>query len=151
MTAFPLEIRPLVPADQQDWSRLWTAYLAFYSTVLPAEVHATTWERLLGDGFYDPRGMIARQNGQAVGLVQFLLHRSGWKIEPVTYMQDLYVEPWTRGTGVGRALIEAVYAEADRLGAPAVYWLTNEGNYTARQLYDRVGVQSPFLRYNRPA
>ena len=151
MTAFPLEIRPLGPEDEPDWSRLWTAYLAFYSTVLPAEVHASTWARLLGDGLYDPRGMIALQGGQAVGLVQFLLHRRGWKIEPVTYLQDLYVEPGTRGSGVGRALVEAVYAEADRLGAPAVYWLTNEGNTTARQLYDRVRVQSPFLRYNRPA
>jgi len=151
MTAFPLEIRPLGPEDEPDWSRLWTAYLAFYSTVLPAEVHASTWARLLGDGLYDPRGMIALQGGQAVGLVQFLLHRRGWKIEPVTYLQDLYVEPGTRGSGVGRALVEAVYAEADRLGALAVYWLTNEGNTTARQLYDRVGVQSPFLRYNRPA
>jgi len=151
MTAFPLEIRPLGPEDEPDWSRLWTAYLAFYSTVLPEDVHASTWARLLGDGLYDPRGMIALQGGQAVGLAQFLLHRSGWKIEPVTYLQDLYVAPSTRGSGVGRALIEAVYAEADRLGAPAVYWLTNEGNTPARQLYDRVGVQSPFLRYNRPA
>lgn len=151
MTAFPLEIRPLCPADAPDWSRLWTAYLAFYSTVLPAEVHASTWARLMGDGFYDPRGLIARQGGQAVGLVQFLLHRSGWKIEPVTYLQDLYVDPAARGSGIGRALVEAVYAEADRLGSPAVYWLTNEGNSTARRLYDRVGVQSQFLRYNRPA
>lgn len=151
MTPLPLEIRPLMPADAPDWSRLWTAYLAFYSTVLPAEVHAATWARLLGDGPYDPRGMIALQGGRAVGLVQFLLHRSGWKLEHVTYLQDLYVEPGTRGTGVGRALVEAVYAEADRLGAPSVYWLTNEGNTTARQLYDRVGVLSSFLRYNRPA
>lgn len=151
MTALPLQIRPLTEADAEDWSRLWTAYLAFYSTVLPAEVHAATWARLMGGAFYDPRGMIVLRGGQVVGLVHFLLHRSGWKLEHVTYLQDLYVEPAARGTGAGRALIEAVYDEADRLGAPAVYWLTNEGNSTARQLYDRIGVQSPFLRYNRPA
>ena len=149
MTAFPLEIRPLGPEDEPDWSRLWTAYLAFYSTVLPAEVHASTWARLLGDAYYDPRGLIARQGGQAVGLVQFLVHRSGWKIEHVTYLQDLYVEPGTRCSGVGRALVEAVYAEADRRGTPAVYWMTQDFNTTARQLYDRIAKLTPFIKYSR--
>jgi GNAT superfamily N-acetyltransferase len=52
---------------------------------------------------------------------------------------------------VGRALIEAVYAEADKAGCPSVYWLTQEFNYAGRMLYDRVGQRTPFIRYNRPA
>ncbi|MGI9368151.1 MAG: GNAT family N-acetyltransferase, partial [Ruegeria sp.] len=51
---------------------------------------------------------------------------------------------------VGRALIEAVYAEADRQGSPSVYWLTQDFNDTARKLYDRVGKLTPFIRYQRP-
>jgi GNAT superfamily N-acetyltransferase len=54
-----------------------------------------------------------------------------------------------RGTGVGRKLIEAVYAAADAAGRPAVYWLTQDFNATARQLYDRIGVLTPFIKYNR--
>ena len=57
--------------------------------------------------------------------------------------------PEVRGTGVGRALIEAVYTAADEAGAPSVYWLTQDFNHTARQLYDRIGVKTPFIRYNR--
>lgn len=57
--------------------------------------------------------------------------------------------PEMRGAGVGRALIEAVYAAADAHHAGSVYWLTQEFNHTARKLYDRIGVQTPFIKYQR--
>ena len=93
---------------------------------------------------------MAEQDGQLLGLTHYLFHRHCWKIEEVCYLQDLYVAPEARGTGLGRALIEAVYAAADAAGAPAVYWLTQDFNHEARQLYDRVARVSPFIRYNRP-
>ena len=49
----------------------------------------------------------------------------------------------------GVALIEAVYEAADAAGAPHVYWLTQEFNETARQLYDKVAKQTPFIKYSR--
>ncbi len=55
-----------------------------------------------------------------------------------------------RGQGIGRALIEAVYAAADAAGKPSVYWMTQEFNYPGRMLYDRVGVKTPFIKYSRP-
>ena len=84
-----------------------------------------------------------------VGLAHFLFHRHAWKQEEVCYLQDLYAAPEQRGTGVGWALIEAVYAEADARGAPTVYWLTQSFNETARRLYDRIGAVTPFIKYQR--
>ena len=52
---------------------------------------------------------------------------------------------------MGRALIDAVYEKADEEGCPAVYWMTQEFNETARKLYDRIGVLTPFIKYNRPS
>jgi GNAT superfamily N-acetyltransferase len=69
----------------------------------------------------------------------------------VCYLQDLYADPAVRGTGIGRKLIEAVYAAADAAGAPAVYWLTQDDNATGRRLYDRVGQLTNFIKYQRPA
>ena len=40
-------IRPLRPADQTDWMRLWNAYQRFYEVDIPAETTALTWQRLL--------------------------------------------------------------------------------------------------------
>ena len=52
-----------------------------------------------------------------------------------------------RGGGVGRALIEAVYAAAAEKGATRIYWNTQHFNSRARVLYDRVATLSPFIQY----
>lgn len=144
-----LTIRPLTPADHAEWRRLWTRYLEFYESSVSEEVYETYWARLLGDDPQDYSGLLAEKDGVAVGLTHYVFHRHGWKIENVCYLQDLYVDPEVRGTGAGRALIEAVYAAADRAGCPAVYWMTQEFNTTARTLYDRIGTLTPFVKYSR--
>jgi GNAT superfamily N-acetyltransferase len=146
----PTTIRPLRPTDEADWRQLWSGYLAFYETEVSEEVYASTFARLLGPDPRDFNCLIAEADGQPVGLAHYLFHRHGWKIENVCYLQDLFVAPAARGTGTGRALIEAVYAAADAAGAPAVYWLTQDFNHSARLLYDRVARVTPFIRYNRP-
>ena len=144
-------VRPLRTSDEADWRRLWRDYLAFYETEVPEEVYQTYFARLLGDDPQDFSGLVAELDGRLVGLTHFLFHRHGWKIENTCYLQDLYADPDIRGLGIGRALIEAVYAEADAKGAPSVYWLTQDFNETARRLYDRIGVETPFIKYARPA
>ena len=128
---------------------MWTAYLAFYETTVPEEVYEATWSRLHSGDPNEFKGLIAEVDGKPAGLTHYLFHRHGWKVENCCYLQDLYADPEVRGTGVGRALIEAVYAAADEAGAPSVYWLTQDFNETARKLYDRIGKKTPFIRYNR--
>ena len=142
-------VRPLRTSDEADWRRLWRDYLAFYKTEVPEEVYQTYFARLLGDDPQDFSGLVAELDGRLVGLTHFLFHRHGWKIENTCYLQDLYADPDVRGTGIGRALIEAVYAAADAEGAPSVYWLTQDFNTEARKLYDRIGTLTPFIKYAR--
>ncbi len=143
-------LRPLRGEDEADWRRLWRDYLAFYETALPEEVYATSFARLIDPEVRDYHGLVALGgDGRPVGLAHYILHRHGWRIEDVCYLQDLYVAPEVRGTGAGRRLIEAVYAAADEGGTPEVYWLTQEFNATARRLYDRVGIATPFVKYRR--
>lgn len=144
-------IRPLKETDRADWTRLWTGYLAYYETTVPAEVYDTTFARLLKDDAQEYSCLLAVREGRPVGLAHFLFHRHAWKVENVCYLQDLYTDPEARGQGVARALIEAVYDAADAAQSPAVYWLTQDFNVTARRLYDRIGQKTPFIRYNRPS
>lgn len=147
----PVTIRPLQQGDHAAWRKLWTDYLTFYETSLPDTIFDSTFARLLGDDPQDYSCLIAEQDGVPVGLAHYLFHRHCWRVENVCYLQDLYADPTVRGTGIGRKLIEAVYAAAEVAGAPAVYWTTQENNHTARQLYDRVGELTDFLKYQRPA
>jgi GNAT superfamily N-acetyltransferase len=51
---------------------------------------------------------------------------------------------------VARALIAAITDWAREQGCGRVYWLTHEGNTTARRLYDQVGVHKGFIQYQIP-
>jgi GNAT superfamily N-acetyltransferase len=144
-----ITIRGLLREDEPAWRRLWTGYLEYYETKVPEAVYVSSFARLLGTDSQDFNGLIALVDGQPLGLTHFLFHRHGWKIENVCYLQDLYVDPQARGTGLGRKLIEAVYAAADANGTPAVYWLTQHFNTAGRRLYDRIGKETPFIRYIR--
>lgn len=142
-------IRPLQPDDKNAWTEMWRAYLTFYETERPDEVFESTWARLMTAG-EDPAGLCAVDgDGQLVGLVHYIYHRSCWTLSPVCYLQDLFADPAVRGSGVGRALIEAVYAAADESGAASVYWLTQDFNANARKLYDRVAKVTPLIKYVR--
>lgn len=144
-----IKIRPLVAEDETEWRRLWTDYLTFYESSVGEEVYKNTFEDLLSDEVPTMGCFIAEYDGQAVGLVHYIFHRHCWRVEDVCYLQDLYADAHVRGKGIGRALIEAVYAEADRCRVPAVYWMTQDFNKEARQLYDRIAVKTPFIKYQR--
>ena len=146
-----VRIRPLISSDESQWRELWHDYLAFYETELPDAVYETAFARLLGNDDRDFHGLVAETDDGLVGLTHYVFHRNLWKIENSCYLQDLYARPETRGTGIGRALIEAVYKAADAAGSPSVYWMTQEFNHTARRLYDRIGTLTPFIKYARPA
>lgn len=142
-------IRPIRQDDEAEWRRLWTAYLEFYESTVSEEVYRTTFARLLSDDPHEYNCLVAEQGGKLVGLVHYLFHRHCWKVENTIYLQDLYADPDVRGTGVGRALIEAVYTAGDEAGCPSVYWMTQDFNATARQLYDRIATLTPFIKYSR--
>lgn len=144
-----ITIRPIEREDRRDWQELWTAYLEFYETEVSEDVYETTFARLCDPAQEMQQGLLAIYGDRAVGLVHYIFHVHNWRVEDVCYLQDLYARPDVRGTGVGRALIEAVYARADANGTPSVYWLTQDFNTTARQLYDRIGTVTPFIKYNR--
>ena len=93
--------------------------------------------------------LVATEDDRVYGIANLVFHRSTWSPDWYCYLEDLFVAPEARGKGVGRALIEAAYAEADRRGATRTYWATQAKNATARALYDRLGVLTEFVQYRR--
>ena len=145
-----ITIRPIEPADKPAWAALWRAYLDFYESSVSDAVYDATFDRLCSDKRPNQNGFLALQGNVPVGLVHYIYHPHNWRLEDVCYLQDLYADPSVRGTGVGRKLIEAVYAAADTDGCPSVYWLTQDFNAEARKLYDRIATLTPFIKYARP-
>lgn len=148
MPAHTTQIRELRPSDRAEWEMLWARYLAFYEHELPPEVTEHTWRRLV-DPADQPYGFVALDGERVIGFVHFHFHLSTWSSTSYCYLEDLFVDDAARGKGAGRALIEAVYREADRRGSDCVYWHTQNTNARARALYDQVAEVTPFVRYRR--
>ncbi|MDF9754343.1 GNAT family N-acetyltransferase [Pseudomonas hunanensis] len=146
MTAITL--RPVRGEDHAAWLPLWQAYLRFYQTELPGAVNSSTWQRLL-DADEPTHSTLAWVDGKAVGMVNFIYHRSNWSIENSCYLQDLYVDSEIRGLGIGRQLIEHVYATAKAAGCIKVHWLTHETNATAISLYEQVAERPGFIQFRK--
>ena len=147
-----MKIRDVTAADYRQWLPLWDGYNAFYGrsgpTALPEEITQTTWKRFLdaGEPVY---ALVAELEGSLIGLTHYLFHRSTTLLGPICYLQDLYTVPERRRSGVGRALIEAVYRRAHEAGSARVYWQTHETNVTAQRLYEQVAERSGFIVYRK--
>jgi GNAT superfamily N-acetyltransferase len=143
-----LTVRDARKDDFAQWEPLWDGYTRFYEREPAAKITATTWQR-----FFDPyepmHVLVAEMDDRIVGIVHYLFHRSTSLIEPTCYLQDLFTVEGLRGKGVGRALIEAVYARAKDSGASRVYWMTHETNATAMKLYNAIADKTGFLQYRK--
>ena len=144
-----LTIRPLQVTDRDSWARMWADYLTFYDSDVTPEIYDLTFSRLIDLEKMMQNGLVAELDNIAIGIVHYIYHPHNWRAEDVCYLQDLFIDPHVRGQGIGRALIEAVYAAADVNGTPSVYRMTQNFNTNARQLYDRIGKLTPFIKYSR--
>ncbi len=144
-----VSVRPVVASDEAAWLKLFRDYIVFYKASVPDAIIAETWRRLLNREDNMMALIAIDGSGNAIGIAALVFHRSTWAANWYCYLEDLFVAPQARGLGVGRALIEAVYAEADRRGADRTYWATQDDNATARELYDRVGNLTEFVQYRR--
>jgi GNAT superfamily N-acetyltransferase len=143
-----LIVRSVAQGDFAQWAPLWEGYNRFYERTLPAAITEMTWTRFF-DAYEPVRALVAERDGQLLGLVHYIFHRNTTMIDPTCYLQDLFTNEAARGQGVGRTLIEGVYAKAREAGAPRVYWQTHETNKTAMKLYDQVAERSGFVVYRK--
>lgn len=143
-----IELKAPGVGDHSRWFRLWQGYQRFYRVEIAPEVTEETFRRLL-DPAEPMWAAIAWRGDEALGLVHYIRHRSTWTTGDYCYLQDLYVEEAVRGLGLGRRLIEHVYAEAAAMGCSRVHWLTHETNTNAMQLYDRIADRSGFVQYRK--
>jgi GNAT superfamily N-acetyltransferase len=145
-----VRVRRLEAKDKPAWLSLFRGYIEFYKASLPDEVIETTWQRLMsGQPDFHIALVAVDAEDRPIGLAHVLFHRSTWSPTWYCYLEDLFVDPKQRTRGIGQALIEATYREADARQCTRTYWATQDFNYRARSLYDQVATKSPFIQYRR--
>jgi GNAT superfamily N-acetyltransferase len=84
---------------------------------------------------------IAESNGKPLGLAIVFLNFSTWRGSPGVYVQDIYVAPDARGTGLGKNLLQAVAAWGQARGANHLRLSVEPENAAARAFYASVGLR----------
>jgi len=82
-----------------------------------------------------------------LGFVHYVFHDSTWAINNYCYLEDLFVDPASRGKQVGKHLIEYVKRQAQDRRCARLYWHTQETNLTAQRLYNWVAEKPGVIEY----
>lgn len=144
-----ITMRDPIPDDEAAWRRLWSGYTRFYETDVPEPVTAATWRRILDPDEPVFARLAVRSEPKAivVGFAVCVLHAGTWTTAPICYLEDLFVDPLSRGEGIGRALIGDLIERGRALGWARLYWHTRIGNAPARRLYDHFTAAEDYVRY----
>jgi GNAT superfamily N-acetyltransferase len=144
-----VSIRYVAPRDEARWRELFDGYVTFYKSEVPPAVVDLTWQRLVTQADNMTCLVATGEDDRPLGFAALVFHRSTWSPTWYCYLEDLFVDPSVRGGGVGQRLIEGTYEEAGKRGATRTYWATQEGNATARHLYDQMAELTDFVQYRR--
>lgn len=143
------EIRIVREEDLDDLLGLMRAYCDFYE-VAPADEQLLALSRaLIADPGREGLQLIARTaDDRAVGFATIYWSWQTLAARRIGVMNDLFVDPAARGSGLAEALIGACAERTRERGGGALSWETALDNHRAQRVYDRVGArQSRWLSY----
>jgi ribosomal protein S18 acetylase RimI-like enzyme len=95
--------------------------------------------------------LVAERDGRIVGYVYTGLEPMSWQElrGPAGFIHDVVVEEASRGSGAGRALMEAAIAWLRQRGAPRVVLWTAHRNEGAQRLFAAMGFRRTMIEMTR--
>jgi GNAT superfamily N-acetyltransferase len=84
---------------------------------------------------------VAEDGGEVVGFALWFVNFSTWLGRHGLYLEDLYVRPTHRGSGLGRALLETLIGIAKERGYGRVEWAVLDWNEPAQGFYRTLGAE----------
>lgn len=140
-----VQVRSARPDDQERWGALYTAYATFYEQ--DSVDLALVWGWILDPG-HEVEALVAERDGELVGLAHVRPFARPLAGSVGGWLDDLFVDPAARGTGVVDALLDCVRARAVERGWSVVRWITADDNHRAQAVYDRVAARTAWVTYD---
>ncbi len=141
-----MDIRALEKSDYKAWLPLWNANCLHR---IDQNVTNQTWQRIC-DPASDVKGFGAHVNGKLAGIVHYILHPITGNMNPAAYMQDVFVAEDMRRRGIARALVERLALEGREQGWARIYWMAENDNIAAQNLYKNLGITVDFTLHILP-
>lgn len=144
-----IKVTPARHDDKAYWQPLFEGYRAFYRQPADPAVVERVWTWIM-DPAHPTRCLLARNgNGEVVGLAHYRELPRPLSGTSAGFLDDLFVVPEARGSGIAEALIDTIAAEGAVRGWSWLRWFTAEDNYRARGFYDRIAALTPWKTYQR--
>jgi GNAT superfamily N-acetyltransferase len=143
-----LVVRPVAARDSVRWRELFAAYGAFYGTTFAPGVLDGVWAWLMDDA-HPVRALVAERDGVVIGFAHVRDQPDTFTAGPSWFLDDLFTDPSSRGTGAATALLGAIEEHARAEGGGTVRWITGADNSAAQRLYDRVATRTTWVTYER--
>lgn len=132
-------IRAAAPRDVPEILRL-IGELAEYEKLAPMAVGTPD---MLHRSLFGERpaaeAMIAERGGRAVGFALYFTTFSTFLCRPGLYLEDLFVEPAHRGSGIGKALLARLAGLAAERGCGRLEWRVLDWNEPSIRFYEALG------------
>lgn len=84
-------------------------------------------------------GHVAEVDGEVVGFALWFLNFSTWRGVHGIYLEDLYVRPGLRGSGLGKALLTELARECVARGYQRLEWWVLDWNEPSIGFYKKLG------------
>jgi GNAT superfamily N-acetyltransferase len=133
------EISRVTQGDLDELLPLMRAYCDFYEVNPPDDALLALSRALIADPAREGLQLLARHDGQAVGFATIYWSWATTIAARIGVMNDLYVAPTARGSGVADELIFDCLEECRQHGAVELTWQTAKDNERAQRVYDRLG------------
>ena len=137
-------IRPAVPADVPALLGL-VRELAVYekepdaATATPEQFTTVLFP---GEGEPTAYAHVAEVNGTVVGCAIWFLSFSTWTGKNGIWLEDLYVTPGHRGSGLGQALLATLATICGERGYTRLEWMVLDWNAPSIGFYRSIGAES---------
>ena len=132
-------IRPATPADVDDLLQLIKDLAAYEREPDAVETTAQMLQDALFGSSPTASAHVAELDGSVVGFALWYVTFSTWKGLPGMWLEDLFIRPEARGSGLGRALLEALARVCLDRGYPRFEWWVLDWNDSAQGFYQRLG------------
>jgi GNAT superfamily N-acetyltransferase len=102
-------------------------------------------EERVAETLFGPRpaaeALIATLDDAPAGYAVYFQNYSSFVARPGIYLEDLFVRPAFRGTGIGRMLLARLAAIAQERGCARLEWVVLDWNEPAIRFYESLGAR----------
>ena len=134
-------IREIQLKDKERWEKLYKGYADFYKVEMNNQILQNVWN-WLNDKNHELKGIGYEIDGKIVGLAHYRKLLSPLKGKYIGYLDDIFVDSEYRGQKIGEKLLNRIREISKTNDWNLVRWQTDEDNFTAKKLYDKVATKT---------